>query len=82
MNVALETQLSPWPERVWESDPKGSRAGINHPISVDGATENTAQACTRDSHLSLGRLRQRRPVSDKAPWEAALILAPAPQQWL
>ena len=71
-------QLSPWPELVWESDPKGSRPGFNHPIPVDGATENTAQACARDSHLSLGRLRQRRPVSDKALCEAALVLAPAP----
>lgn len=26
-SVALESQLSPWLERVWESDPKGSRAG-------------------------------------------------------
>ena len=48
----------------------------------DGATEDTAQASARDSHLSLGKLWQRRPVSDKALWEGALVLAPATQQGL
>lgn len=52
---------------------------MSHPIPVDGATEDPAQACARDSHLSLGKLRQRRPVSDKALWEGALVLAPAQQ---
>ena len=55
---------------------------MSQPIPGDGTTEDTAQASARNSHLSLGKPRQRRPVSDKALWEGALVLAPAAQQGL